>query len=281
MDLQEWQRSGRAYRHRGHDIFFRRGGGGEALLLIHGFPTSSWDWHRLWGRLIERFDVIAPDMIGFGFSAKPVHYDYSIMDQASLHEALLSELQISRVHVVAHDYGDTVAQELLARQSDRVRSVCLLNGGIFPGVHRPLRIQKLLAGPFGFLLVRLLSQGALRRSFRRIFGAGTQPTDREIQDFWTVITHNHGRRVLHKLIRYMKERDTHGRRWVEALDRTPVALRHINGLSDPISGAHVAEYYRHRIEGADVVGLDGIGHYPQVEAPDAVASALLDFIPPG
>ncbi len=253
MDLAEWQRSGRTYRHRGQDIFYRRGGGGEALLLIHGFPTSSWDWHRVWDPLTACFDVIAPDMIGFGFSAKPVDYDY----------------------------GDTVAQELLARRFDRIRSVCLLNGGIFPGVHRPLRIQTLLAGPLGFLLVHLLSQATLRRSFRKIFGAETQPSEREIQDFWKVIEHNDGRRIVHKLIRYMKEREIHGRRWVEALDRSPPALRHINGLSDPISGAHVAEFYRRRIEGADVVGLEGVGHYPQIEAPGAVVSALLEFLPSG
>ena len=54
-------------------------------------------------------------MIGFGWSDKPRNYAYSIMDQADLHEGLLSDLGVRKALVLAHDYGDTVAQELLAR----------------------------------------------------------------------------------------------------------------------------------------------------------------------
>jgi pimeloyl-ACP methyl ester carboxylesterase len=92
MRLADWRKGGRRLAYRGHDVFYRRAGAGEALLLIHGFPTASWDWHRLWPALGVRFDVVAADMIGFGFSDKPRDYDYSLNDQATLHETLLAEL---------------------------------------------------------------------------------------------------------------------------------------------------------------------------------------------
>ena len=79
MRLEEWRRDALTFRHSGHEIFYRRGGRGAALALIHGFPTASWDWHRIWPTLIEHFDVLAADMIGFGFSAKPAGYEYSLM----------------------------------------------------------------------------------------------------------------------------------------------------------------------------------------------------------
>ncbi|HEY0988234.1 MAG TPA: alpha/beta fold hydrolase, partial [Kofleriaceae bacterium] len=137
MTLDAWRAAGAYFDFHGHAIFHRVDGEptrAPALLCIHGFPTASWDWQATWPALRARFAcVIAPDMLGFGFSAKPHPHDYSMLEQADLHEALLAKLRIRRVHVLAHDYGDTVAQELLAREiEDRVSllSVAFLNGGL-------------------------------------------------------------------------------------------------------------------------------------------------------
>src|SRR5690554_6242724 len=121
--LAAWREAGLTYSHREQAIFYRDSnprGGDPVLLLIHGFPTASWDWHRVWPALTARFGrVLAADMIGFGFSAKPRRYPYSIFDQADLQEGLLRAAGVARAHILAHDYGDTVAQELLARHEDR------------------------------------------------------------------------------------------------------------------------------------------------------------------
>src|SRR5512134_3147873 len=101
MELEEWRRPGRTFDYRGHSIFYRDEGTGPTLVCIHGFPTASWDWHKLWPALTARFRVIAPDMIGFGLSAKPTDYDYSLRDQASLHEALLAKLGVDAADVLA------------------------------------------------------------------------------------------------------------------------------------------------------------------------------------
>src|SRR5688572_4727863 len=140
MRLEDWRRAGRETTYNGHTVFYRDEGEGDAVLCIHGFPTASWDWERVWPGLTDRFRAIAPDMLGFGFSAKPPDYPYSILDQATLHERLLAELGVPRAHVLAHDYGDTVAQELLARAAEgraafEIRSICFLNGGLFPEQH--------------------------------------------------------------------------------------------------------------------------------------------------
>jgi AraC-like DNA-binding protein/pimeloyl-ACP methyl ester carboxylesterase len=172
--FESWRREGRTFRHIGHEIFYRDAGSGPTLLAIHGFPSASWDWHPLWADLTARFRVIAADMIGYGWSAKPRGYAYSFFDQATLHEELLAGLGIERVHLLAHDYGDTVAQELLARFAERTQrespglileSACMLNGGIFPKANRSPTIQKLLAGPLGPLLARLIRKGARNRRF--------------------------------------------------------------------------------------------------------------------
>ncbi len=290
MNLDDWLSAGKRFHHDGHPIFYRDDGSGEVLLCIHGFPTASWDWHRLWPALRRRFRLIAPDMIGFGFSAKPRRYPYSILDQAALHEELLASLGVRSAHVLAHDYGDTVAQELLARFEERrsrgesgleIRSVCLLNGGLFPESHRARMVQKLLLTPLGPWLGRLMNEGSFARSFASIFGPATRPSRAELHDFWRLVSRDGGPRIAHRLIRYIDERRRCRTRWVGALETSSVPLRLVNGPEDPVSGRHMAERYRALGPHADVVLLEGIGHYPQVEAPEAVVAALLEFVEGG
>lgn len=288
--LSAWERAGKRFQHRGQRIFLsaaEHGGGSGTLLCIHGFPSASFDWQPLWPALTPRFaTLLAPDMIGFGLSDKPRRYHYSIFDQADLHEALLRSRGVRRVHILAHDYGDTVAQELLARHEDRlaagddtlrIESLCLLNGGLFPETHRPLRIQTLLLTPLGALISRLMSERGFMPKFAAIFGPDTQPTTAELRLFWSLLRREHGERNLHRLIRYIPERQANRARWVGALQATRVPLRLINGALDPISGAHMAERYRQLIPNPDVILLPRIGHYPQVEAPAAVVAALFAF----
>ncbi len=299
MTLNQWRDTGDffLYRKYGIDyrIFFRDSAQGilqesskPALLLIHGFPTASIDWQHLWPSLRVHFRLVTLDMIGFGLSDKPQDYAYSIHDQADIFQNLLNNLDITNYHILAHDYGDTVAQELLARQYDRekqeslplsmtekIRSTILLNGGLFPETHRPVLMQKLLASPLGALLIKFYSFSKFKKTFEHICA---QPiSEEELSIYWQLLQHNEGTAVMPKLIRYMKERKEFRSRWVGALENNKGPMRLIDGIADPISGAHMVERYKYLINRADVVELEEIGHYPQVEAPQQVISAAMAF----
>lgn len=284
IPVTEWADAGREFRYRGHAIFTRSAGkvGAEPLLLIHGFPTASWDWEALWPALTERFQIYTLDLIGFGLSAKPADYDYSIRDQADLCEAYLKAEGVRAYHVLAHDYGDSVAQELLARSTESgerptLLSVAFLNGGLFPETHRPVLIQRLLLSPIGFLIAKLTSRAKLAANMRRIFGPDSQPDAELLDAFWQLMTASNGQAVMHRLIRYMIERREYRERWVGALQNSRVPRKLIDGAADPISGAHMVARYRELVPNADVTVLETIGHYPQVEAPEAVLAAYLAF----
>lgn len=296
-ELDDWQQRGQRFLYRGHAIFFAQSNASlpgefgtqrETVLLIHGFPTASWDWSSIWPMLATRFNLIAPDLIGFGFSAKPADYDYCIHDQATMCEALLTHAGISEYHILAHDVGDTVAQELLARNTEResglrprLKSVCFLNGGLFPETHRPRMVQRLLLSPIGKWMAGKTTKEKFAANMLAISGAASPPTAAEIDGFWQLIMHNDGLQIFHKLIRYMRERRIFRDRWVGALEQTGAAntipMRLINGAADPISGAHMAARYRELVPAADCILLNGIGHYPQVEAPALVADLFLNF----
>lgn len=279
--LRTWQDAGDYWLFRGHRVFYKVCGEGEPLLLVHGFPSASVDWQAIWPQLEGKFQLIAMDMLGYGFSDKPKDFDYSISAQADLVAELAERLNIRKAHILSHDYGDTVAQELLARHLEgsltfEIRSLSLLNGGLFPETHKPLLIQKLLMSPIGPLLAKFMNHKKFTASLQKICSDGM--TSDVLDDLWQLLEYKNGRAVLPLLIYYMQERREHRERWVGALEQAnamALPLHLIDGVIDPISGQHLVERYRELLPEAKVTELQNIGHYPQVEAPDTVVSAFL------
>jgi pimeloyl-ACP methyl ester carboxylesterase len=291
-ELQRWKDAGRYFDYLGFDVFYRTAGSGPPLVLIHGYPFNSWDWAPIWDTLVERFTVIAPDMLGMGFSGKPVAYEYSVGDHADMHEALLAELGVKSAHILAHDLGDSVAQEMLARHEFseqaygtlNIESVTWLNGGLFNEAYTPRLLQKALSRtPLGDIVSPLqgsaLSRRLIEPTINEMFGPHTKPTRRMLDLFHQILEYNDGTRVSHKVGRFVTDRYTHRNRWVRAMRQTAVPMRLIDGPIDPNSGRHMAQRYLEVIPNPDVVMLDdGIGHWPQIEAPDAVLTHFLAHI---
>jgi pimeloyl-ACP methyl ester carboxylesterase len=284
MTLKQWQSSGEYFNYKGHQIFYKKAGSGTPLFLVHGFPTASWDWHKIWDKLAEKHTIYALDMIGFGFSDKPKSYGYSLTDQADLWEVFAEKNGIEKAHILAHDYGDTVVQEMIARFTMRQReqvqmldilSVTLLNGGILQGGYNPRFIQKFLASPVGPFFYRFIGKPSLRRTFNNIFG-DKKATEQEIDEFWSLIEYNNGRRVMPYVIRYLHEREKKKVRWEKALAECPVPLKLINGVEDPISGQNIVNLFKEKVPNGEVIELKGVGHYPQTEVPDLVLEHFMN-----
>jgi pimeloyl-ACP methyl ester carboxylesterase len=279
--IEDWKRAGTYFEFRGHRVFYRSEGKGLPLLCIHGYPTASYDFYKVWPTLTERFRVIAPDMLGFGYTDKPRGHRYSIFEQAELHVALLEHLGIGAVDVLCHDYGVTVGQELLARHAEgkapHLRSIAFLNGGLFPETHRARPVQRLLASPLGPLLSRLSGEAQFRKTMCGVFGPRTQPSHEELAAFYALMARDDGKRALAGLIAYMEERRAQRPRWVGAFVETRVPMLVINGVLDPVSGAHMVDRLLELRPGTEVVRLE-VGHYPQVEAPKEVLAAWLPFV---
>ncbi|MGL6234729.1 MAG: alpha/beta fold hydrolase [Segniliparus sp.] len=280
--IQAWLGRGSFFDFGGCRIFYRREGRGEPLLLVHGYPFNSYDWHKIWGDLVSRRDVIAPDMLGMGFSDKPPRHRYSVFGHADMHEALLRELGIGEFDVLAHDLGVTVVQEMLARRMEgqalpRLRSVVFLNGGLFHEVYRPRLVQKLLCSPAGRVLGPITPDAAVRAALKEMFGPDTQLTRAEADELVAVLKHNGGKRVNHLVGRFVLDRKRHRDRFARPLERGFVPMRLIDGNLDPNSGAHLARRYRELVPDPDVVDLPTVGHWPQLEAPRATVGPALEF----
>lgn len=287
-ELVAWKDAGKFFSYNGQRVFYRRGGPEKrtvpTVLAIHGYPLSSWDWSRIWAPLTAKYNVVACDMLGFGFSDKDAKYTYSVRDQASLQLALLNHLGIARCTVLAHDMGNSVAQELLARVEEKsttvtLQSLCFLNGGLFSEAYTPRVMQRLLSSGIGHLIGPRIPKTLFCRAISEVFGSATKPSRAELALFWELVNFNEGLKVTHLVGRFIHERKTYRDRWVKPMQHTSIPMRFINGPRDPNSGIHMVKRYRELIANPDVVLLpEPIGHWPQLEASSATAEHILAFV---
>ena len=249
--------------------------------MLHGFPSSSHDWAEVAPALAERHALLLPDFLGFGASEKPADHTYSLLEQADLVEALWELEGISSTAVVAHDYGVSVAQELLARRAEgqAAASSSPPSASSTAGSTRtstgPSRAQVALLDPeqgpqISAAINEELFVMALAPTFAPGFDAPASA------DIWRATARDGGQAIAHRLIAYIPDRALHEERWVGALEATDVPVAFVWGMLDPVSGAHMAERIRERLPGAPLLALEEAAHWPQLEAPERVAAALLD-----
>jgi pimeloyl-ACP methyl ester carboxylesterase len=295
ITLNDWKRKGRFTDIKSHQIFYVLEGEGPALLLLHAYPTASWGWHKMWPELIKNSTVVAPDLLGSGFSDKPKDGNYSITNLTDIVEKLLHRLNIREIHVLAHAYGSLVAQELIARFNNSskagnfdkcdskiyIRSACFINGGIFPEKAKTTLMQKFLLTPMGAAVASNFPAPYMffKHNFSRTFGSETRPSSVEMKEFWELLTYNDGHKRVPEVIQYLNERIHKRERWVNALQKTKVPLCLIISNSDKLTGEAISEKWRDLLPDSLVIEITSpVGHYPPLEDPDQVISSYFNIL---
>jgi pimeloyl-ACP methyl ester carboxylesterase len=260
----------------GRRLFMRTAAGrGPLLLFLHGYPSSSYDWRHLLDLLPEH-EFACFDFLGFGLSEKPTDHVYSLFEQADLVEGIVNRVDADRVVLVAHDMGTSVATELLARDIEGrlpfgLHSVLLLNGSMVLERASLTPSQKVLRSRFGGVAARLSNERSFRAQFGRLFSPGHPLSPEEAADQWALLAHGGGNRILHRLTHYLHERVTHAERWHGALRNWGGELELAWGMRDPVSTGAVLDAVVGLRPHARVTRFEELGHYPQLEAPEAVA----------
>jgi pimeloyl-ACP methyl ester carboxylesterase len=282
--LDSWISGGARRRVSGssHRLFVRQDGPvhGKPVTLFHGFPSSSFDWAGVLPALTAvGYRVTTLDFLGYGSSDKPHPYAYSLLEQASLVQAVWGDLGIDRTALVAHDYGVSVAQELLSRDPGRIESMAWLNGGMFPDLHRPTDGQRLLSELSAADAEDILTETTYRAA---LFGVlGRRVSDHTVGEMWVDFSRSRGARVAPALLGYMAERRKHAVRWSHAVECYSGPQAFIWGPNDPVSGNHVLPRIRDKVPFASIDVLDNpppVGHFPQLEAPELVGPLLIKHL---
>ncbi|ODM93626.1 hypothetical protein Ocin01_13055 [Orchesella cincta] len=292
--IESWRDKGKFDKFRDYQIFYYKQDGlnpaGPLVLLLHGYPSSSYDWIQ-YLELERENSILAIDLLGFGLSDKPPTHDYSLLWQADLVEEMVrrhNPIPNGPVFIVAHDMSTSVASEIFARDIEgklaaiNVIGALLFNGNMIMEKAKLILGQKLLRTKLGPLFSRLSNSIIYRWQLGSVFSREHPLSREEGEDQWILQTYNGGHRILHKLISYTYERVTKAERWHGAIKDWKKPLSFAWGLADPVSPLNQFEGWKDLRPHADAHEMSGLGHYPQIENPkvfkdviDAVLEKLL------
>lgn len=253
-------------------------GRGPVLLFVHGTPTWSYLYRHLIRRLRAQYRCIAVDHLGYGLSDKPADAAYAPADHARRLAALVDHLGVEDFVPVVHDFGGPIGLAVALRSPGRVRGVIAFNTWLWPlsGDPQARRLGRLLASPLGALLYRRFNASPrwlvpLAFADRSRLTAAThaaylRPFARRAEREAPLAA---GRALLSD--------------WYAGPAAQLPALRGVAalllwGLRDPAFGPEALARWKALWPGARVRAFADVGHFPQEEAPEAVADEVAAFL---
>jgi pimeloyl-ACP methyl ester carboxylesterase len=253
----------------------------ETMVILHGYPTSSYDYYKVLPELSKHYRVIIHDHLGFGFSDKPLNYSYSLLDQADLALQLWQQLGVKKVHLLAHDYGTSVATEIIARNNNNeltieIENLTLCNGSMHIELSQLRTIQKLLKNKWlGKYVAKLTTYAIFSKNLRNVYFDKTKVSNNELKDIWMQLEYNEGRKVIHKLSQYINERYTYWNRWIGALKETNLQTNIVWAKNDPVAVPAIARLIATEISNNKLFWIENTGHFPMLENPDEWLNCIL------
>ena len=258
-----------------------RPSGAPPALVLHGFPTCSFDWRLVLPQLQAGRDVVLFDFVGFGLSAKPDRR-YSLRMHADVTEAVAAHFALTEVDLVTHDIGDSVGGEILRRALEgtlgfTVRRRVMTNGSIYMDLVQLSEGQRLLLALPDAVEPALAADGGatFKRAVAATFADGSAVPAAELDALATLAARDGGLALLPRTIRYVEDRLAEERRFTGAIEAHPSPLSVVWGDADPIAVVAMVEQLRAARPDVQVTILEGVGHYPMLEASEAFADAVL------
>ncbi len=271
---------------RGHRINYhhRKGSGNSTICFLHGYPTSAFEYIEVMKLIPEEYSVIAHDHLGYGKSAKPAKNKYLLKEQANITLELYELLNIKNVHLVAHDYGTSVATEIIARNNElnlnvNLRSVTLCNGSMLIDMAELRIIQRLLKSKtFGPLVAQLSSANTFHRNMRNIWFDKSKYDREAMQIHWELLIHDGGKKVLPKITRYINQRYENYDRWIGALKESHLPFHILWAANDPVAVVGMAHKLEQIIPKSRKTIIEKCGHYPMIERCELWTEKMVSWI---
>ena len=251
------------------------GGRSEAVVFVHGNPGPMDDWEVLAPAAASFARVIAMDLPGYGRAEHPRRFDFTVPGYARYLGALLDRLGVERVHLVLHDFGGGFGLWWAAEHPDRFASVTLINTGAMRG-YQWHYMAKLWQTPVVGELVQLLTSRSMLLS--ALSRDNPQPMPEAFVDRILRYADWGHRRAVLALYRATRDPELYFGSLVtklRALDR-PACV--VWGAGDKYLPVRFAEQQRETFPRADVHVLQGLGHWPFVDDPDAVRRVVIPFL---
>lgn len=257
----------------------------DTLEILHGYPTSSYDYFRVIPELSHYYRIVVHDHLGFGFSDKPDSLTYSLIDQADVALELWRKLGLKKVSILAHDYGTSIAKEILARKnhnliplkiekmylcssSMRLEHLHLKNIGVL------LRDRKI-----GKYISRLTNFGyrKIRRRFKKDNINYQISKNYDIKDMWNQMDSSEGQKEIHFVSNFINERYTFFHRWTNALRETTVPVKIFWSKTDSLAIKEIAIVLATEEENEKLTWVENVKHYSILETPNSWIKLVFEY----
>jgi len=260
----------------------------KTVLLLHGFPESSYSYHRVIKGLNTFFDrIILFDFLGFGSSDKPLNHTYSLKEQARIALEVWKSYGVKGGHLIAHDMGDSVATELVALANARIgdwfpnglQSVTFTNGGMVIELAELRILQKLMLNPIlGPFLSKLSKYKVFKQQVYSANGS-LQLNESEIKIMWSAFRSGNGKIIGHRLIQYINDRHRYqNSRWLPALKETTIPIHLCWGELDSVAPIAIAEKLSNDIcRDACFTRMSETGHFCQMDNSEKWIKSVLRY----
>lgn len=284
---RKWEEAGDYLNIDGRSVYVQMRGRGPNVFLLHGFPTSSYDWGPVMSRLEDRWRLVTFDFWGYGLTDKPVAFSYSLFEQANLVESIAKELRIDKGAIVSHDMGTSVHNELLARDLESRLSFepthsVFLNGSMLMWMAHITPYQELLSSNKTMTDAIEMTKGPFEATYiaalKSLMAVPEAMTNEDAEAILDLLRRNDGHLRIPAIACYYRERYVHADRWLGAIERTDYPVSFLWGDSDPIAHREMGREHVRRAPRARLMELANLGHFLMVESPDRVADAIDELL---
>ncbi|TAE50453.1 MAG: alpha/beta fold hydrolase [Bacteroidetes bacterium] len=263
----------------GQQMHYVDEGSGPVILFAHGTPEWSFGWRELIADLRKEYRCIAPDMIGFGLSDKPVDGDYRVEAHAKRLEAFIQQLGLKDIYLIANDFGLSISLYSVIHHPQLFQKVSFFNGWMRqldkdPHYSAPAKVMHGALGRFLYLRlnfpVNVITPAA--------FGDRKKLTPE---------VHRHYKRALsrpderHGAYTFSRELLGAGSFWADLEAQLPklstMPFLIFWGMKDAFVPPSELAIWEKALPHAEVIRLEKAGHFAQEEAPEEMIAALRRF----
>lgn len=284
LEIEKWRSSGNYLTYNNHKVFYFQDGSGEDLLIIYGFPFNSFEWKDILTELSKKYKVTIVDLLGIGFSDKPNNSEYNFEEYCKIINQLMITLKIRETHILSHDLGTNVVQELIAIEnlnSFKIKSSAFLNGCLFSDLYHSYFFGGFLSNSpntIGKLLSRIISKKMIFNFFKSGSGPFTKPQEDYLEQQWSILNYKNGKSITYLFSRMINERRKYSERWTKAMQSTSIPMCYICGPFDDNSGASMAYLFEKIVPNSKAYLLNRyIGHQPYLEDPENTLKMYYQF----
>lgn len=255
--------------------------GENVILVIHGFGTSSYDYHKVIDELKLTYRMVIPDLVGFGLSSKPINYYFSIIEQAQILLKLLESLNIKEVSVIAQGFGASVLCELMNSLKSshftnlKFHKIWLLNFSLSVELSPNIESQELIVKYINSTFLKISSSFEIFKKYiRKSFYNGQNISDEELNTSWELLKYDNGLKTLQFIDYWIIEIQQSSNRWLEAIKNSPSTKYVIWGIDDSSGDTKTLESIQSFLNTENSYLIEKCGYLPMLENPEAFIKIL-------